>query len=131
MAFLDLSSAAILAATIGIPWMLIIGFLHLGLSDGPNFSAACTSPTMEQGPAAVLSARPAFLLTAELPDDGLLRSPARFAGSPKEACVDGLFEVLKVVKSRAFKREFEAPPARFRSQARSAQTKLPGKRNSR
>lgn len=40
MAFLDLSSAAILAATIGIPWMLIIGFLHLGLSDGPNFSAA-------------------------------------------------------------------------------------------
>jgi AraC-like DNA-binding protein len=30
--------------------------------------------------------------------------------------------------NRAFKREFEIPPARFRSQSRSAQTKLPGKR---
>jgi hypothetical protein len=40
MAFLDLSSAAILAATIGIPWISIIGFLHLGFSGSPNFSAA-------------------------------------------------------------------------------------------
>jgi AraC-like DNA-binding protein len=30
--------------------------------------------------------------------------------------------------NRAFKREFEIPPARFRNQSRSAQTKLPGKR---
>jgi transcriptional regulator GlxA family with amidase domain len=29
--------------------------------------------------------------------------------------------------NRAFKREFESPPARFRTQSRSAQTKLPGK----
>jgi len=33
--------------------------------------------------------------------------------------------------NRAFKREFEAPPARFRTQSRSSQTKLPGKRKSR
>jgi AraC-like DNA-binding protein len=32
--------------------------------------------------------------------------------------------------NRAFKREFKIPPARFRSQSRSAQTKLPGKRKS-
>ena len=31
--------------------------------------------------------------------------------------------------NRAFKREFEAPPARFRSGSRSPQAKLPGKRN--
>jgi AraC-like DNA-binding protein len=31
--------------------------------------------------------------------------------------------------NRAFKREFESPPARFRSQSRSAQAKPPGKRN--
>ena len=31
-----------------------------------------------------LPARPAFLLTAELPYDGLLGSPERFAGSPRE-----------------------------------------------
>jgi hypothetical protein len=31
-----------------------------------------------------LPARPAFLLTAELPYDDLLGSPERFAGSPRE-----------------------------------------------
>jgi hypothetical protein len=31
-----------------------------------------------------LPGRPAFLLTAELPYDDLLRSPERFAGSPWE-----------------------------------------------
>jgi hypothetical protein len=45
-----------------------------------------------------LPARPAFLLTAELPYDGLLRSPERFAGSPAGGRMDVLSEALKVVK---------------------------------
>jgi hypothetical protein len=31
-----------------------------------------------------LPARPAFLLTADFPYDDLLKSPERFAGSPRE-----------------------------------------------
>ncbi len=45
-----------------------------------------------------LPARPAFLLTAELPYDDLLRSPDRFAGSPPGGSMDVLSEVLKVVE---------------------------------
>ena len=59
-----------------------------------------------------LPARPAFLLTARLPYDDLLRGPERFAGSPGEACMDVLSEVLKVVKLQGamfYNGEFSSP----------------------
>lgn len=79
MAFSDLSSAAILAATIGIPWMLSIGFLHLGSSDDLS-SPPLDFPTMKQVLAPVLPGRPAFLPATELRYDDLLKSPEKFAG---------------------------------------------------
>ena len=53
---------------------------------------------MEQPVGPLLPARPAFLLTVELPYDDLLRSPERFAGSLAGGRMDVLSEVLKVVK---------------------------------
>lgn len=42
--------------------------------------------------------RPAFLSTTQLPYDGLLQSPERFADVLRETDMDVLSEVLKVVK---------------------------------
>jgi len=59
-----------------------------------------------------LPGRPAFLLTAGLPYDDLLRSPERFAGSPAGGRMDVLSEVLKVVKLQGamfYNGEFSSP----------------------
>src|SRR3954453_8520696 len=67
---------------------------------------------MEQSRGPLLSARPAFLLMAELTYDDLLRSPERFAGSPARGYMDVLSEVLKVVKLQGamfFNGEFSSP----------------------
>ena len=60
----------------------------------------------------LFSARPAFLLVARLPYDGLPRSPEIFAGRPAGEFMDVLSEVLKVVKLQGalyYNGEFSAP----------------------
>ena len=59
-----------------------------------------------------LPVRPIFLLTSQLPYDGLPKSPARFAGDPETAGMDALSEVLKVVRLQGalfYNSEFSAP----------------------
>jgi AraC-like DNA-binding protein len=59
-----------------------------------------------------LSTRPAYLPATQLPYDGLLQSPERFAEFPWEADMDVLSEVLKVVKLQGamfYNGEFSAP----------------------
>jgi len=66
-----------------------------------------------------LSMRPAFLSTTQLPYDGLLQSPERFADVLRETDMDVLSEVLRVVKLQGamfYNGEFSAPWS-FRSPA--------------
>jgi hypothetical protein len=63
--------------------------------------------------------RPAFLSTTQLPYDGLLQSPERFADVLRETDMDVLSEVLRVVKLQGamfYNGEFSAPWS-FRSPA--------------
>ena len=83
IAFEDLSAATSLAVTIGIPSMRIIGFLHTLIDSAVPIARSLDFPTMEQGSDQVLAVRPTFLLTKELSHDDLLRSPERFARSPR------------------------------------------------
>ena len=75
--------------------------------------------TMRQDFCVHLSVRPAFLSTTQLPYDGLLQSPERFADVLRETDMDVLSEVLKVVKLQGamfYNGEFSAPWS-FRSPA--------------
>lgn len=74
---------------------------------------------MRQDSCWYLSARPAFLSMTQLPYDGLLQSPERFADVLRGADMDVLSEVLKVVRLQGamfYNGEFSAPWS-FRSPA--------------